>query len=215
MTGQRVLAGLTATAAAAASALTLGSGSADAASLWHITLSTPSATMRSGPGSYVIGNVYTGWQFARDGDDGGSWSFGQASLGGNKYCGWLETEHLSGPTGSDGTNYCGAAAKIPLTRFASLVNSNSATNGAATSTTCASTPEFGNTRPVDNTDTNGVDQIGTLGSGVAVAWRYVTLDGHYAMVHVTGEDSANNGWIFVPRGCLPPTLPYAEPAADK
>jgi hypothetical protein len=213
MSRKRVLAGAAVTVAAL-TGLVVGQTGAAAASLWGISLSTPSGTMRSGPGSYVIGNVYSGWSFARDGEDG-SWSFGQASLGGNHYCGWLETEHLAGPTGSNGANYCGAATSIPLTRFAGEVNSNSGTNGAATTTTCAAAAEYGNVRPVDDTDTHGVDQVGTLGPNTPVGWRYVTLDGRYAMVHVTGGDSAHNGWIFLDRGCLPATLPYAEPAADK
>eukprot|EP00456_Euglypha_rotunda_P061323 TRINITY_DN5129_c0_g1_i2.p1 TRINITY_DN5129_c0_g1~~TRINITY_DN5129_c0_g1_i2.p1 ORF type:complete len:126 (+),score=17.07 TRINITY_DN5129_c0_g1_i2:206-583(+) len=84
-------------------------------------------------------------------------------------------------TGAAGNDYCSSSGTdFPLNKFASLANSQPSDDGAAVATICAAT-EYANVNPLGGCCA-ARDAIRTIPAGYTVAWRYVTLDGQFAMV---------------------------------
>ena len=176
----------------------------------------PATTIRNTPSGFVIGNCLNGTTLkrAKKSEAAGFWWDGGYIFGNFEGYGWVRSD---GDTQVDGSanGYTGASTSI--SDIASLVScpyGESCGDGAAV-TLRGSCPTYANK--------GGHDQLGGLGAGTALHWRYRTLDGAWAMVRVdgvkcshagTGENHAL-GWRFVPSSCIDYPAPSGRCVVDR
>ncbi len=181
---------------------------------------------------YVIGNcapganMQVGWKNFPSTDK----HFYAGAIGGNfGYCGWMDADNVGPETGTTSTlGSCNteAATQTPLTSFMLVANCRpgQCTGGAPTSVPLnRSCPYYANVKPWLNSSGALYDQAPSLPAGTPVGWRYITLysrnDGTYGsqqfvMVHVLTNVSPAPQWGFVPRDCLPETLPATDSSGN-
>ncbi|HSZ70413.1 MAG TPA: hypothetical protein VK756_08625 [Solirubrobacteraceae bacterium] len=182
---------------------------------------------------YALGNCKEGWEidvvsYAPENSQTHEHSYGGFVTGAFSGCGWIDTAYPLEKQNSNKNSACGEGSgnefKVAESSFMEKHNGGSTGDGypVVNRTSC---PEYANYRPWSS---NNVEQelirtapaYASSGGGSnypALKWRYTTKysstdgSGHYVMVRddrVTGSGEAN--WVFVPRSCLPSSLPENE-----
>lgn len=141
-------------------------------------------------------------------------------------CGWIEARFEPEKLNSNSNSACGEGStgdfEVPQSSFMERHNSALGDGWPVVNTrTC---PEYANYRPWSS---NNVEQelvrtapaYASSGSGSnypALKWRYITKygsadgTGRYVMVRDDRYRAGEGNWVFVPRSCLPLTLPENE-----
>ncbi len=182
---------------------------------------------------FAIGNCRKGWEidvvsYASENTQTHEHSYGGFVTGAFSGCGWIDTRYPLEKVNSNQNSACGEEPgnnfKIAESKFMEKHNGGSTGDGYAV-VNKKSCPEYANYRPWS---TSNVEQelvrtapayaASEPGSNFpALKWRYTTKydstdnTGQYVMVRddrITGAGEAN--WVFVPRSCLPSTLPENE-----
>ncbi|HTC59200.1 MAG TPA: VCBS repeat-containing protein, partial [Solirubrobacteraceae bacterium] len=180
--------------------------------------------------SYVIGNCDAPWQIqvvSYSGPNGdGYHSYGGFITGNFSGCGWIETRFEPKKLNGNKNSACGEGStgdfEVPQSSF--MERHNSAAGDGWPVVTTQACPEYANYRPWSS---NNVEQelirtapayaSSSPGSNYpALKWRYITkyesTDGthRYVMVRDDRYNAGEGNWVFVPRSCLPATLPENE-----
>ncbi len=133
-------------------------------------------------------------------------------------CLWTFSGAVAGSaTAADG---CGTAATLPTSVFTNGQIGGSADDGATVATVAragCSTWDgshirgYGNVQPWKVPAVASSPLNGRIAVGQTVLWRYVSRDGKWVMIRDPRADSTDGvgqqGWYFIPRNCLPATLP--------
>jgi hypothetical protein len=177
-------------------------GSADA-EVWSVIQARASG--------YATGNCYDGWHVHRTRKEVNKevWDGGYF-FGDYESCGWIRSDRdmlLKSQTYTD----CANPNNHERT-FAYSIDCHPATAGCAGTAVApiqvlADCAEYANVRPwvANATPTN---YVVTRPAGYAqFAWRYVTRDLRFVMVHDFGHGANEPTWVFVPRSCLAGNLP--------
>ena len=173
--------------------------------------------LRRGPRSYVIGTAYRDWTVDVHGPQDAGYRWARV-FGNLNSCLWIYAGAIEG---SGATNdSCGAAAVMSTSTFTNGQISSGADDGSSVRTVagagCATwdgvhITGYGNVRPWSVPTTATAAIPGRVAIGQTVLWRYVTRDGRFVMMRdprAGGTDGVGQqGWYFLPRGCLPATLP--------
>ncbi|MFF1836459.1 hypothetical protein ACFVXE_19960 [Streptomyces sp. NPDC058231] len=188
---------------------------ADAAVRKHVT--TDYTLLRRGPHSYVIGTAYRDWTADVHGDQSGGYRWARV-FGDINTCLWIYGGAVEGDAAADVS--CGAATTMSTDTFTNGQIGGSADDGASVATVagagCATydgthITGYGNVRPWQVPATATAPVNGQVAIGQTVLWRYVSRDGKWVMVRDpragSTDGSGQQGWYFVPRNCLPVTLP--------
>lgn len=206
---------LAAVAAGLAVPATGGTPTAHAAVRKHVD--TDYTLLRRAPASYVIGTAYRDWTADIHGDqqDGYRWTRVYGNL--NK-CLWIYSGAVSGDEAIAAS--CGDPVTMPTSEFTNGQIGGGTSDGATVTTVAGSgcatydgshITAYGNVRPWDVPATPSAPLNSQVAIGQTVLWRYVTRDGNYVMVRdprAGGTDGTGlQSWYFIPRGCLPTTLP--------
>ncbi|HEY5286173.1 MAG TPA: hypothetical protein VIJ50_03605 [Solirubrobacteraceae bacterium] len=180
--------------------------------------------------SFVIGNCDAPWQIqvvSYSGPNGeGYHSYGGFITGNFSGCGWIETRFEPKKLNGNKNSACGEGStgdfEVPQSYF--MERHNSAAGDGWPVVTTQACPEYANYRPWSS---NNVEQelirtapaYASSGPGSnypALKWRYITkyesTDGthRYVMVRDDRYNAGEGNWVFVPRSCLPSTLPENE-----
>ncbi len=207
--------GVAATVTVVAPVVTSTAPPADAAV--RKSVNTDYTLLRRGPRSYVIGTAYRGWTFDAHGPADSGYRWGRI-FGNLNTCLWI---YEGAVTGSGATNdSCGAAQWMPVSQFTNGQIGGGSDDGATVRTVagagCGSyngthITGYGNVRPWEVPTTPSAPIATSLAYGASVRWRYVTRDGKWVMVRDPAAGTTDGvgvqGWYFLPRGCLPATLP--------
>jgi hypothetical protein len=181
----------------------------------------------------VMGNCKAGWIFEVVDYGGpseqGVYSYGGYAEGALDGCGWVESNTAPEKIGTvREPHHCGSGSEVstPETAFREKYNGE----GVGTHTTDGyyvvnkvPCKEYANFRPwsketsVEKEEIRTVPAYATEKSDIpALKWRYVTKyessdgSGKYVMVRDTRVAGGEGNWVFVPRSCLPATLPESE-----
>jgi hypothetical protein len=177
----------------------------------------------------VIGNCKAGWKF--EVVDYGGPSKGNYSYGGHssnlESCGWIEStyapEHPTKATGGA----CNQGQDVSTTpASAYLERKNSGTEDGYYVVNPEPCKEYANFQPwsTSNVEKNYVGTVAAYEESSAgkrlpaIKWRYITKNastdgtGKYVMVRVENSRVSEGqiNWVFVPRSCLPTSLPESE-----
>jgi hypothetical protein len=168
------------------------------------------ATQRNTINGYVLANAKDGYTFdvlQRTSDFVYYFGFTYGSV---YACGWIYAQNLDPKAGTPVDKGCNNP-NIPLNSFASQVNSAPVGDGAPTTIQCANTEATANVSPWQTPFAK--DFLRYYQPGQTVLWRYVTRYApYYVMVRdpAMGANEGKGSWFFVPRSCLPASLPYAQ-----
>jgi hypothetical protein len=199
-----------------------------------LIVANPYATIRSGPGSFAVGNAKNGWTFDRVAARASS-RFGTV-YGSFKGCGWVRSSAAPNPGGASmpsGSPHSGCARRggdgkvYPLAGFARKANCHGQLKTehycdrvSGGLTLAAGTVECFNVGPILHTGgvttpCNGGEgrtipvahgKGAGGGPGQDVGWRYVTADGKWVAIK-DGYYSVNQpAYVFVRRSDLPSDL---------
>ncbi|MEJ7833308.1 MAG: hypothetical protein WKF79_10355 [Nocardioides sp.] len=207
--------GFAATAAVAAPVVTSTAPPADAA--LRKSVNTDYTLLRRAPRSYVIGTAYRGWTFDAHGPADAGYRWGRV-FGDLNTCLWI---YEGAVTGSGATSEsCPAASVMPVSQFTNGQIGGGSDDGATVSTVAGAgcvtydgvnITGYGNVRPWEVPARASRPIATSLRVGAPVRWRYVSRDGAWVMVRnpAAGDTDGvgTQGWYFLPRGCLPATLP--------
>lgn len=125
-------------------------------------------------------------------------------------CGWTKKIWLASSGGSGDTS-C-ASPDREFATYAVLHNTNINTDGALVDNSAACN-EYANARPW-STSAAPVDFLrqipahATYAGDKRLKWRYTTRYGSLVMVRDRAVADGQGNWVFVPRSCLPGTLPF-------
>ncbi len=173
---------------------------------------------RRGPRSYVIGTAYRGWTVDVQGPANAGYRWGRV-FGDLNMCLWTYEGAMSG-SGS-ATQSCSSTPKImPVSQFTNGQIGGGANDGATVATVPGAgcntydgvhITAYGNVRPWLAPASPSAPLASTLDIGDPVRWRYVSRDGAWVMVRDPAggrtDGTGLQSWFFLPRGCLPTTLP--------
>ncbi len=181
---------------------------------------------------YAIGNCPKGAEievvsYASENTETHEHSYGGFVNGAFSGCGWIDTRYPLEKQNSNKNSACGEGSgnefKIAESTFMTKHNGGSTGDGYAVVNKKACT-EYGNYRPWSS---NNVEKelirtapaYAASGAGSnfpALKWRYTTKyestdgTGQYVMVRDDRVSGGEGNWVFVPRSCLPSTLPENE-----
>ncbi len=133
-------------------------------------------------------------------------------------CAWVKVSEELSKSKSGNQGHCSGGIGFEYGTFYSQINSESAEDGyyVVNRTACE---EFANVRPWSSeTPTSSAIRTvpayekGTVSGVPALKWRYVTRNGKWVMVRDTRIEGGSGNWVFVPRSCLPATLPGGDEA---
>jgi hypothetical protein len=180
----------------------------------------------------VIGNCKAGTVFDVVDYGGpnskGIYSYGGYAKGTLAACGWIESNTTPIKISATESTHCGDGSEVstPESEFKAKVNGEgSKTEDGYPVVNQAACPEYANYRPWSSSNlekdlirTAPADASSGPGSNYpALKWRYTTKydstdgSGQYVMVRDDRITAAGEGnWVFVPRSCLPVTLPENE-----
>ncbi|MDQ3715978.1 MAG: hypothetical protein M3381_08180 [Actinomycetota bacterium] len=174
--------------------------------------------LRRGPRSYVIGTAYRGWTVDVQGNADSGYRWGRV-FGDLNGCLWIYEGAVvgSGPA----TQSCSSTPQIwPTGLFTNGQIGGGSDDGASVATVagtgCATYDGvhllgWGNVRPWQDMTRATAPVPTSLTFGATVRWRYVSRDGAFVMVRDPAAGSTDGvgiqAWYFLPRGCLPATLP--------
>ncbi|MFZ2114239.1 MAG: hypothetical protein WAU77_11005 [Solirubrobacteraceae bacterium] len=178
--------------------------------------------------SYSIGNCKAPWRIevVSYSNAVGVESYGGFVTGAFSGCGWIETQYEPKKINNNSNSACGEGTSgdfvVPTTSFMERPNSAKGDGWPVVNTRAC--PEYANYRPWSS---NNVEQelLRTAPAYAAEApgsrtpalkWRYITKygstdgSGQYVMVRDGRYNDGEGNWVFVPRSCLPSTLPENE-----
>ena len=192
-------------------------------------VSTPSVTLRAGPGSWAIGAAFgygssrTPWTVDVQQNPVNTFRWG--FVGGSfQYCAWI-SEQAMPPGGESGENLCSMTNRVlPPSHFMSAMGSNyppaKGNDGAFArinhrAVDCnGQIQAYANVRPWQ-VPAEPHDYLFNTPDALAVRWRYVTRDGQWVMIrdprHTIGQYPPN--WYFVRRQCIDLKGPLLPPPA--
>lgn len=191
-----------------------GGPAAEAAVRKHVD---PTYTLlRRSPASYVVGTAYKGWtaDIQQSPLRGYRWGriFGTVNM-----CLWIYSGAVSGSGAADQS--CPTTGRsLSTSVFTNGQIGGGASDGANVKLTSACPTwdgrhiyGYGNVLPwLVPTQAHNQQQM-KAPIGGTVKWRYVTKDGAYVMIRDSRNGSTDgtglSPWYFVPRGCLPASLP--------
>lgn len=167
--------------------------------------------------SYITGNCHDGWAVNHQASTvtnlGISWRGGYFG-GGYASCGWTKTMWLTNLLGGAGDDSCSNPNK-EVWEYASQINSSYPTDGTFVGNQWEC-PLYANVKPwsINEGPNDFIRMIpqharhpNTPGSAWRIRWRYVTRYRGYVMVRDRAAAEGTGNWGFVPRTCLPTTLP--------
>jgi hypothetical protein len=197
--------------------------------------SDPYSTVANWPYYYAIGNCPKGAElevvsYASEDPATHEHSYGGFVNGAFSGCGWINTafplEKLNSAKHTVCAEESGGGFKVKESSFWEKLNSSNAQDGfyVVNKTAC---PEYANYRPWSE---NGAPKElirtvpayeregpGEKASNPALKWRYVSKYSSvtepkvkYVMVRDDRIAGGEGNWVFVPRSCLPSTLPTSE-----
>jgi hypothetical protein len=191
----------------------------------------PYSTFQASAFGLAIGNCKAGWTF-EDVDYGGPSSEGAYTYGGYAEgildgCGWIENSRTPEKLSTGESTHCGNGTEVTTPESAFLEKYNGQGIGQSPHdgyfvVNKAPCEEYANYRPwssgnVETEPLRSVPAYETNGSGApALKWRYTTKyastdgTGKYVMVRDERVSGVEGNWVFVPRSCLPATLPENE-----
>ncbi|MET7859868.1 hypothetical protein ABZS81_22160 [Streptomyces sp. NPDC005318] len=209
------------TALAAAAAVCMAAPFTGATATAHAAVrkhvDTDYTLLRRAPASYVIGTAYRDWTADVHGDqqDGYRWARVYGNL---NTCLWIYSGAVSGDAAQ--ADSCSDPVTMPVSEFTNGQIGGGTSDGATVTTTVGSgcamydgshITAYGNVRPWEVPTTATAPLNSQVAIGQTVLWRYVSRDGRYVMVRDPrsgGTDGTGlQSWYFIPRGCLPATLP--------
>jgi hypothetical protein len=197
--------------------------------------SDPYSTVANWPYYYAIGNCPSGAaleavSYASEDPATHEHSYGGFVNGAFSGCGWINTQFPLERQNTNKHTACaeesGGGFKVKESSFWEKVNSGTAQDGyyVVNKTSC---PEYANYRPWS--ENNAPKELirtvpayeregaGERASNPALKWRYVSKYSsvvepkvRYVMVRDTRIGGGEGNWVFVPRSCLPSTLPTSE-----
>jgi hypothetical protein len=212
-----VLLGLLTVAATAIVAVPLAgpAQTADAAVRKHVD--TDYTLLRRSPASYVIGTAYRGWTADIQGPASGGYRWAHV-YGTINECLWIYGGAVAGTTPHD--NACGSARTWSTSEFTNGQISSGASDGSTVATVAGAgcgtwdgvhITAYGNVSPWDVPAHASQPLQSNVALGQTVKWRYVSRDGSFVMVRDPRGGSTDGvglqSWYFLPRGCLPGSLP--------
>jgi hypothetical protein len=181
----------------------------------------------------VMGNCKAGWIFEvvdyGGPNEGGVYSYGGYAEGPLDGCGWVESNTSPEKIGTvREPHHCGSGSEVstPEEDFREKYNGEGV--GAHTAdgyyvVNKVPCKEYANFRPWSKATSGEKEEIRTVPAYAtersdipALKWRYVTKyestdgTGKYVMVRDTRINGGEGNWVFVPRSCLPSTLPESE-----
>ncbi len=173
--------------------------------------------LRRGPRSYVVGTAYRDWTADVHGeqDSGYRWARVYGTL---NTCLWIYSGAISGSQTIDDS--CPSANWMPVSQFTNGQIGGSADDGATVATVPGAGCQtwngthiigYGNVRPWQVPSVASASLASQVAIGQTVRWRYVSRDGKWVMIRDpragTTDGVGQQGWYFIPRGCLPASLP--------
>ncbi|MFD3762014.1 hypothetical protein [Streptomyces sp. NPDC058622] len=204
-----------AVAAGVAVPLLVQGPSAEAAARKHV--SADYTLLRRAPHSYVLGTAYRNWTVDVQGEQSGGYRWGRVH-GDLNACLWTFAGAVAGSASA--ANSCGSATTLPTSQFTNGQIGGSADDGATVATVARSgcgtwdgshIRGYGNVQPWKVPSVASTPVNGRIAVGQTVLWRYVSRDGKWVMIRDPRADSTDGvgqqGWYFIPRGCLPAALP--------
>lgn len=182
------------------------------------TVNTDYTLLRRAPRSYVIGTAYRGWTVDVQGEADASYRWGRV-FGDLNGCLWIYEGAVEG-SGSATQSCSDTPAIYPVSLFTNGQIGGGSDDGASVATvagaTCATYDGthligYGNVRPWQDQTSASAPIATSVAIGAPVLWRYVSRDSAYVMVRDPAAGSTDGvgvqSWYFLPRGCLPATLP--------
>ena len=190
--------------------------------------------MQSGAFSWVIGNCAKGEileavvrRLYSDSEPEGNYALGGWVGGGFQGCGWIEDEKFKPKAKKNKpTTACSelSSGKYEVAESLFMGKHNGGAGDGYFVVNKASCPEYANYRPwssnnVEKEPLRTAPAYATSGPGSnypALKWRYTTKynstdgSGQYVMVRDDRLSAGEGNWVFVPRSCLPATLPENE-----
>jgi hypothetical protein len=202
------------------------------AGLYQCSSAHAYADIHSEPWGFVIGQCKSGWKFEVLEHTGVNSETGTSSYGGYlegafDACGWIESDEGPEQINEKLPSHCPGLNQKESTvgSFMEKYNGQPAHNKdgyyIVNKVPCK---EYANYRPWSS-ESVGKEEIRTVpayevkqaGTDIpALKWRYVTKyastdgSGKYVMVRDARLEGGEGNWVFVPRSCLPATLPESE-----
>jgi hypothetical protein len=194
----------------------------------------PYSTVANWPYYYAIGNCPKAAElevvsYASEDPATHEHSYGGFVNGAFSGCGWINTafplERLNVNKHTACAEEAGGGFRVQESSFWEKLNSTSAQDGyyVVNKSPC---PEYANYRPwsTSNVEKELIRTVpayeregsGEKASNPALKWRYTTKyastdgTGRYVMVRDDRISGGEGNWVFVPRSCLPATLPTGE-----
>jgi FG-GAP-like repeat len=188
--------------------------------------------LQSGAFTWVIGNCAKGTtleavvrRLHSDSEPNGDYSLGGWVGGEVQGCGWIEDEKFKPKTEkhkvvTSCSELSGGSYEVPESNFMSKHNSGAGDGYYVVNK--KECPEYANYRPWSSSNVEKEKlrtepaYAASSGSVPALKWRYTTKynsidgSGQYVMVRDVNIAAGEGNWVFVPRSCLPSTLPENE-----
>jgi YD repeat-containing protein len=183
-------------------------------------------TIRRNKQSYVLGNARNGWHFAKqeEHESGGAADLGTIGSG-YKGCGWVYADHIGSKNIGNESSTC---EHTPGSKNGSFEPKPSAFSSSLDCKSCAGghpvklehgTPVCLNVSPLNKPESSTCNDVNPAkpeleptkseeeGKTTQVKWRYVTREGRWVLVQISGLGIAQGSWAFIQRSALPKTLP--------
>jgi YD repeat-containing protein len=183
-------------------------------------------TIRRAKQSYVIGNARNGWHLAKqeEREPGGAADLGTIGSG-YKGCGWVYADHVGSKNIGNEPSACehtpgsknGSFEPKP-SAFSSSLDCKECTGGHPVKLEHG-TPVCLNVSPLNKPESSTCNDVNPAkpeleptkseqeGKTTQVKWRYVTREGRWVLVQISGLGIAEGTWAFIQRSALPKTLP--------
>jgi hypothetical protein len=176
-------------------------------------------TLSYAPNSFVIGNAYSGWHDAVQGnaqfskgpgnESGVSYRWGMVFGENFDHCAWINESDVTTDVDHPGA-LCGTPQEIDTPYFFATytngIHNDLAGDGSLThmhyaGSGCSDTNGYGNVEPwrVPATPANS---LGAVTDGKTLLWRYVSKDGNWVLVRDPSPPAESPNWYFVHRGCV-------------
>ena len=201
---------------------------AGGAGLYQCSSAYAEADIHSEAWGLVIGNCKPGWKFEVLQHTGYNSAHKDSSYGGYvegafDACGWIESDEGPEQINEKLPNHCPGLSQegSSVGAFAERVNGPSGYEDGYHVVNTVPCKEYANYRPWSKEPVEK-EELRTVPAYAAdpkeptlpaLLWRYVTLypstdsTGKYVMVRDSRYNGGEGNWVFVPRSCLPATLP--------
>jgi YD repeat-containing protein len=184
-------------------------------------------TIRRNKQSYVLGNARNGWHFAKqeEHESGGAADLGTIGSG-YKGCGWVYADHIGSKNIGNEPSACehtpgskNGSFEPPASAFTSSLDCKKCNEGHLVKLEHG-TPVCLNVSPLNKPESSTCNDVNPAKpeleptkseqegkTAPQVKWRYVTREGRWVLVQISGLGIAEGSWAFVQRSALPKTLP--------